>query len=184
MAEKQLFVLSDTGPLVSAFQSDSFDLLNALVGTIHTTSTCLAELIEADWREQVQAAGARLVQIGLTESETARARQFAEQIAQHPATKMRDPAHHLGEAEIIALAQRAEMRDAIIWLDEHAAREVAADAGLTVSGFAGALLVAVEAGLVNSAQVKNRLERCRQLGTHYSHELIERVYRAAKEIEG
>lgn len=81
----------------------------------------------------------------------------------------------------MALVQRPEFAEGVLLLDELAARAVAAEAGIRVSGFAGILLLAVEEELITADEVKERLERCRRQGTHYSAEFIERVYQAAKE---
>ena len=38
-----LLVISDTGPLISIFQSDTMDVVAALFGSIHTSTTCHTE---------------------------------------------------------------------------------------------------------------------------------------------
>ena len=83
----------------------------------------------------------------------------------------------------MALAQGSEFADAVVLMDELAARAVAAEAGLTVSSFAGILLWAVEEGTLSAEQAQERLERCRQQGTHYSADFIGRIFRAAQERE-
>lgn len=159
-------VVSNTGPLISMFQSDSFTLVTNLFGVIHTSETWGAELNQHGWKEALTQAGVNLVSHKLTDVEKEQANEFAQRIAAHPATKERDPSKHLGEAEAIVLAQRKEFTGAVLLLDELAPRAVVAEAGLTISGFAGVLLLAVEAGLVTPDEVKERLERCRQQGTH------------------
>jgi len=67
-----------------------------------------------------------------------------------------------------------------VLLDELTARAVAEELGLTLSGFAGVLLVAVQEGLLIVEELKKRLQICQRQGTHYSDEFIEEVYRAAK----
>jgi len=52
--------------------------------------------------------------------------------------------------------------------------------GLTLAGFAGVLLVAVQEKLLTADELRKRLGTCRRQGTHYSKALIEQVYRAAK----
>jgi predicted nucleic acid-binding protein len=68
----------------------------------------------------------------------------------------------------------------VLLVDELAARVVAEQMGLTISGFAGVLLVAVQEELLTANELKERLETCRQQGTHYSEAFIEQVYLAAK----
>src|SRR3989304_615933 len=175
-------VVSNTGPLISAFQSDSFDVIAALLGTLHTTETCRAELIRHGWQPKIDRADAALVVNSLTADKAAQAATLAQRIANQPVSKDRDPISHLGEAEAIVLAQRSDFSDTAILLDEAAARSVATEVGLIISGFAGVLLVAVERGLISAGDLKTRLELCRQQGTHYSSSLIEQVYQAAQEI--
>ena len=83
----------------------------------------------------------------------------------------------------MVLVQRPEFADSVLLLDELTARAVAMDLNLRVSGFAGVLLLAVDEGLLTADDVKRRLERCQQQGTHYSSAFIERIYQSAKEGE-
>ncbi len=119
----------------------------------------------------------------MTAAELERAAEFARQIASQPVTQNRDPDRHRGEAEVMALAQRADFHDAVLLVDERAAFTTARQVGLRVSGFAGVLLVAVEEGLLTADEVRARLERCRAYGTHYTPMLIEQVYRMAQKAE-
>jgi len=176
-------LLSDTGPLISIFQSASLEWVTALFGPLHTTEGCLAELARHGWAPVVTNAGPDLVCHTLTSSEAEQARVFARLIAAQPASKDREPDHHLGEAEVRALAQGSEFTGAVVLIDELAARAVAADAGLTISGFAGILLWAVEEEALTAEQAREQLEHCRQQGTHYSAEFIDRIYQAARERE-
>jgi predicted nucleic acid-binding protein len=108
------------------------------------------------------------------------AQTIARQIAFHPLS--RDPLaeNHLGEAQAMALAARPEFVNDVLLLDELAARKVAQEMGLILSGFAGVLLVAVQEGLLAANELKEWLDVCRQQGTHYSEAFIEQVYLAAK----
>jgi predicted nucleic acid-binding protein len=174
------YALSDTGPLISAFQADSFALLKAVFTEIWTTPLCWVELQQHGWEAELRAVSPHLQIAELTPTEKARTIGVAKQIADHPATKDRDPESHLGEAQVIALAMRAEHRDHVLLVDELAAREVAAQAGLTLSGFPGVLLLAVRSGLIPPEEVRIRLELCRQKGTHYGRAFIQKVYDMAR----
>lgn len=177
-------VLSNTGPLISALQSDSLGLIATLFDTIHTTEGCIAEMIQHGWEEAVARCGLFIVSHQLTTVEMEQAVELARRIAAHLASKDPEPSHHLGEAEVMVLAQRSEFGGAVLLLDELAARAVATESGLKISGFAGALLLASEEGLLTADEVKGKLERCQQQGTHYSTAFIERIYQAAKESGG
>ncbi|MGH2521292.1 MAG: hypothetical protein ACRDH2_02210 [Anaerolineales bacterium] len=172
--------VSNTGPLISAFQSDSLGLVTALFGAVHTPEACLTELNQHGWGEVVSQVGSNIVGHKLADAEIQQARELARQIAAHPASKDREPSNHLGEAEAMVLTQRAEFAEAVLLLDELAARAVATELRLTLSGFAGVLLLAVEEGLITPEELKERLERCRQQGTHYSVAFIDQIYREAK----
>jgi len=175
--------VSNTGPLISAFQSDSFDLITALFDSVHTSEACVAELIRHGWEEALARVGSGIVSHKLTDSESEQAEELARQIAAHPVSKDPDPDNHLGEAEVMVLVQRPAFNGGVLLLDELAARAVATEADLTISGFPGVLLLAVDEGLLTADEVKERLEHCRQQGTHYSIAFIEQVYQAAKEGE-
>jgi predicted nucleic acid-binding protein len=108
-----MYAISNTGPLISAFQSDSFALLTQIFAKIHVTTACVAELEKHGWKEEVKAASPELVIVRLKPSEEKRALTFAEQIAQHPDTNDLIVENHLGEAQAIALAFRPEHR--MIW---------------------------------------------------------------------
>jgi predicted nucleic acid-binding protein len=90
------------------------------------------------------------------------------------------PDNHLGEAQAMVLAARHEFANDVLLLDELAARAVAQELGLTLSGFAGVLLVAVREGLLTAEELKKRLETCQRQGTHYSGTFIEQVYLVAQ----
>ncbi len=89
--------------------------------------------------------------------------------------------NHLGEAQAIRLVLRPEHQNSILLLDELAARTVAKQRRVRLSGFPGTLLMAVQAGLLSAEELRERLERCRQLGTHYSVLFIQQVYEMAKQ---
>ena len=78
MSEGNSFVaVSDTGPLISAFQSNSFHLLTAILGVIHTTERCVAELVSHGWEEALAQAGSDLIRHQLTLSELESANEIA-----------------------------------------------------------------------------------------------------------
>src|SRR5207245_11222283 len=97
-----------------------------------------------------------------------------------PGTNDRVVENHRGEAQAIVLALRSEYQEDILLLDELAARAIAKQAGLKLSGFPGVLLLAVQGGLISAAELKARLEACRQQGTHYGATFIQHVYEMAK----
>ena len=175
--------ISDTGPLISIFQSDSMDLVAALLGRLHTSAACLAEAVDHGWAEAINATGAMLISSPLTSEEDVQAEAYAARIAAYSTSRTSAPGSHRGEAEVMVLAQRPEFAEGVLLLDELAARRVASELNLSISGFAGLLLRMVSEGLLTADGVKERLERCTQQGTHYSGTLVELVYRQAKERE-
>ncbi len=175
------YAVSNTGPLISAFQSDSFALLAHIFAEIHTSTVCMAELTNHGWEEEVRAASPKLVIMKLASGEERRALAIAKQIAQHPDTNDPIAEHHLGEAQAIVLALRSEHRADLLLLDELAARAIAKQMGVKLSGFPGALLLAVQGGLITAEELKVRLEKCREQGTHYGASFIKQVYEMAKQ---
>lgn len=128
----------------------------------------------------MQAAGAHLVVVNLTAAEEKKAEKIAAQIAQHPRTNDPVAANHLGEAQVIAVALRPEYGDDILLLDELAARGIARQLNVRLSGFPGALLLGVQVGLLSPEELRERLEQCRVQGTHYSTGFIQQVYEMAR----
>jgi predicted nucleic acid-binding protein len=174
------YAVSDTGPLISAFQSDSFGLLTQIFDEIHIPKVCLDELERHGWGEEIQAAKPKLVVVKLTSDEERYALELAERIANHPDTNDSVVENHLGEAQTIALALRAEYRDDLLLLDEWVARLVAKEEGAKLSGFPGVLLVAVQGGLISAEDLEMRLGSCKAQGTHYGTRFIRQVYEMAK----
>jgi predicted nucleic acid-binding protein len=129
------YAVSDTGPLISAFQADSYGTLTQIFGEIHIPVACLDELQTHGWGEQVQAAMPTLVVVELTPDEEGQALELARRIANHPDTSDPIAENHLGEAQAIALVQRTEYRDDLLLLDELAARAIAREEGIRLSGF-------------------------------------------------
>lgn len=172
--------ISNTGPLISAFQSDSFALLTQIFPVIYTSTACISELERHGWAQELQAAAPRLVVLTLSAAEQQRALGLAMQIAHHVDAHDRVAVNHLGEAQALVLALRAERRDDLLLLDETAARAIAKSIGAKVSGFPGALLLAVRGGLITPEDLKARLEQCRRQGTHYGAHFIQSVVEMAK----
>ena len=154
------YAVSDTGPLISAFQSESFVLLSALFAGVHIPPVCAAELTRHGWESHVLAASSKLAVVQLVPEEEEQARTIAGQIAQHPSTTVPVMDHHLGEAQAIVLARRAAYRDDLLLVDELAARALAKQLGVRLSGFPGVLLAAVQSGLISADDLKegNRTE--------------------------
>lgn len=175
------YAICDTGPLISAFQSESFELLVQIFSGILVSTTCMTELKHHGWKEEIDSAGSHLVSMTLTDQEHQQALTFAEQIARHPATHNLRAEEHLGEAEAIVIALRAEHHQDLLLLDEFAARVVAKQAGVKLSGFPGVLLFAVQDSLISAEELKVRLEKCREQGTHYGVTFIENIYNMAKQ---
>lgn len=175
------YAVSNTGPLISTFQSNSFDLLTQIFAEIHTSPVCVAELVDHGWQKAIDAASSNLLIVELTSDEEEYAQQIAKKIAKHPNVTDLPEVKHLGEAQAIALALRADYQNDVLLLDELAAREVAKQQNIKLSGFPGVLLLAVQGGLITAEELRTRLEVCRQQGTHYGKRFIEQVYKMAKQ---
>ena len=63
----------------------------------------------------------------------------------------------------------------LILLDELAARAVAEEEGLRITGFPGVVGRAGLDGLLTKNDIRHVLALCQQQGTHYSNQLIEHV---------
>lgn len=175
------YAVCNTGPLISAFQSVSFSLFAQIFTGIYLSSVCVSELIRHGWEAEVRVATPPLVVVSLTVDEEQQAYTIAEQIAQHPHNNDPIIENHLGEAQAIRLALRPEHQENVLLLDELAARAVAKQLGIRLSGFPGVLLLAVQAGLITADELKSCLQRCRQQGTHYGVPFIQQVFEMARQ---
>lgn len=77
---------------------------------------------------------------------------------------------------------RKDLGAARILLEERAAREVARDLGLPLTGFIGVLLRACRDKLLTANEMRELLETCRRQGTRYSNELIAEMARKCEEV--
>ena len=175
-------VISNTGPMLSAFQSKQIKLLRLLYDRIyvpdstlpeyerHGAGTLIKELIDSGF----------VVVCSLSEPEKETARRLSKEIANHPLTKDKNPLNHYPEAEAMVLMMRGTFSATEILLDELAAREVAQKYGMRMVGFPGILTRACQIGVITPEEVKNILIECQRKGTHYSNRLIEIVYNAVR----
>jgi predicted nucleic acid-binding protein len=141
----------------------------------------MAELEGHGWKDEIQAASPELMVVKLTVKEEKRALVFARQISPHPNTNDPIIENHLGESQAIELSLRSEHKNDMLLLDELAARSVAKQAGIKLSGFPGVLLLATQVGLISAQELKKRLELYRSMGTHYGLNFIKQVYEMAKQ---
>ncbi|MDI6792652.1 MAG: hypothetical protein QME81_07280 [bacterium] len=145
----------------------------------YLTASELMEFDKHGWIDDIR----RLIDNGLvivvrqlTEREKEQAKWVAKRIAANPASSDPDWRNHLPEAEAIALMQqRAHLMVDQILLDEKAARNVAQDLGLCITGYPGVLGRAGLDRLVTQDEIHRLLKTCQQQGTHYSDKLIETV---------
>jgi len=178
-------VISNTGPIISAFQCKKVDLLKQYYETIyiaqeqvveferHGVSNELEELIETGF----------VVIVHTTDEEKKQAESIAKLIAVSSYSKVVDFGHHLPEALAIVLMNRQELDCRAILLEEKAAREVAFKLGLPVTGFVGVLVKASLHGLLRAGEVRELLKICQQQGTRYSDAFIEEAVRLCRRDE-
>ncbi|MFB0535716.1 MAG: hypothetical protein ACETWR_12135 [Anaerolineae bacterium] len=174
----KITVVCNTGPLISAFQCGRMDLLKRYFKTIYIASSQVAEFEKHGAGEEL----ADLIREGfvvlaepLTADEKERAETLARRIAVQPLSGDSDYRNHLPEAEAMIVAARPELGCALILLDELAARAVAEEEGLRITGFPGVVGRAGLDGLLTRNDIQQLLNLCQQQGTHYSNQLIEHV---------
>jgi predicted nucleic acid-binding protein len=183
MGKSKKCAVSNTGPMISVFQSDQVELLKSLYDRIYIPNSALPEYTkhgaEALIKELIGVGYMAVCELSGTEKEAAK--QISEEIANHPLTMDRIPQNHYAEAEAMVLMNRPELQALEILLDEQAAREVARKHGLSVIGFAGVLVRACKEGRITPEAVRDILCKCRSLGTHYAKEFIKSIYARLKE---
>lgn len=169
-------IVSDTGPLISAFQSGSFPLLHAMIGDVVVPKAVADEIAQHGWSDELAAAGEKICVVELAPDEQTKVTQVADAIGTS------DSLEHHGEAEAIVLASRRSASCELILIDELAARNYAKTMGLRIVGFPGILLMATRSKVINPDDLKTRLESCRDQGTYYGQQLIEDVYQMAQTV--
>ncbi|MDQ3814802.1 MAG: hypothetical protein M3347_12740 [Armatimonadota bacterium] len=175
----KITVVSNTGPLISALQCGRMDLLQQYFSVVYITASEVRELHQHGWQNEIQQfieEGFIIVVEELSEAEQKAAEQIARDIAARLTSGDPDWQNHLPEAEAMALMQqRTSLAIDQILLDEKAAREVAQELGLRVTGFPGVLGRAGLDGLLTQDEIRQLLKTCQRQGTHYSDTLIETV---------
>ena len=170
--------VSNTGPLISALQSNCMHILPQLYDLIHIPASELQEYEKHGAGREVRElkdAGILIAHRDFTESENNSAKTISEEIAADHATRDRDPAHHLPEAEAVVLTQRSGLGAVELLIDELAARNAARKRGVPIIGFPGILIRAYQQSMMDAEDVRNALEECQRQGTHYSPKLINEV---------
>lgn len=178
----KLVAVSNTGPLISAFQCGQTDLLKRYFLIIYVTTSELIEFDKHGWGDDIRRLindGLMIVVRQLTEREKEQAEWVAKRIAADPTSGDPDWRNYLPEAEaIVLMQQRTYLMIEQILLDEKAARKVAQELGLGITGFPGVLGRAGLDRLVTRDKIRQLLKICQQQGTHYSDELIETAAQA------
>ena len=176
-------VVSNTGPMLSVFQSKQVNFLKALYDRIYIPTSELLEYAKHGAAQAIQ----ELIDSGfvvvseLNEAEKETAKRISREIANHPLAKDKVPQNHYPEAEAMVLMSRTGLQASQILLDELAAREVAKTHGLSVIGFAGLLIRACHSRQITPGEVREIMLTCVSRGTHYAANFIEGIYQRLKE---
>jgi len=170
-------VVSNTGPSISALQSDCAHVLGQFYDLICIPVSVLAELKEhgadAEMDAWIAAGFVRIQELTPAERQTVQT--IAKEIAQSPMSRDKDPAQHYPEAEAIALMEREHWDAAELLMDELAVRETAQRREIALVGFPGLLIRACQQGLLTPEQVRDALTECQRQGTHYSNQSIAEI---------
>jgi hypothetical protein len=160
-------VVSNTGPLIALAKADQLSLLERLFGQVLIPPAVHRELLAKSGRE-----AARLDDALTCFIEVSQAPQLTPEVK--VATLRLGP----GERQAIALAYEGK---ALLVIDDRLGRAAARRLGLAITGLAGVLIRAKEAGLI--AAVRPLLEEIRQRGYWLSDELLDVAARLAGEAE-
>jgi len=171
----RLVAVSNTGPLLSAFQCGRVDLLKLYLAVIHIPQSELMEFERHNASEEIRSLIAEgfVVVHHLGPEECTKAEELAKNIAASVEARVKEFEHHLPEAEAMVLMRRPELGCEVLLVEEKAAREVARELKLEITGFVGIVAKAASEGIITIEEVQCLLEMCRQKGTRYSDALIE-----------
>ncbi len=170
--------VSNTGPIVSAFQCGAVDLLREYFRVLFLPPATVAEYAGHGLTEEIDA----LIESGFAEvteispAERRQASELASELASL-SKQRKEPLLHMGEAEALALMEGKRTGAHVVFVDEPPARRLARDRNLPVIGFPGVLIDLAGEGLLSADEVRERLRTCREQGTFYGLDLIEEAYR-------
>lgn len=176
--QDRIIAACNTGPLLSAFQCDGVGWLRRYLAHIYVAPNQATEFAQHGASAEFQALlddGFVSITSALSAHEMQGADALAKQIAARSSAANLDPADHLPEAEMLVIAQRPARGCKIVLLDEKAARTVASELGLRVTGFPGILARAGLDGRLTGQEIRRLLKQCQRQGTRYSNALIEAV---------
>ena len=171
--------VSNTGPLISALQSDCMHILLQFYDQIHIPADEIPEYRKHGADPEISPlleTGFLVVRQDFVPEETDAAKAIAAEIANHRTTKDKDPKHHLPESFAIVLMLRSNFRAEELLIDELAARDVARLRKVPIIGFPGILIRACRQRIMEPEDVLSALEECQRQGTHYSTKLINEIY--------
>jgi len=163
-----MIVVSNTGPLIALAKADQLALLKQLFGQVLIPPAVHRELLAKSGPESARLDEALMGSIKVTQSPSL-----------SPEVKIATLRLDVGEQYAIALAY--ERKASLVIIDERLGRAAARQLGLTVTGMAGVLVRAKEAGLIPA--VRPLLEEIRQGGYWLSDEILDIATRLAGETD-
>lgn len=175
----KIIAISNTGPLISAFQCKAIHLLTHYFSKLYITHSEWDELKKHGWSKDInkwiQEEWINVIK-DLQPMEIQLAMKTASKIASFSSGLKNKWQDHLPEAEAMAIMRsRIEYKIDILLLDEKAARQIARQMGLRITGFPGILARAGMDGIMSGEEIRKLLKSCQRQGTHYSDELIDTV---------
>lgn len=157
-------VVSDSSPLIALAAINSLDLLQALYGSIQIPDEVYKEVVVRGRYPAAAVANIPCI--------TRRSAKDLQQVAQ-----LRDVGLDKGESEAIALA--LELPASLLLVDELAARKIARQHGLAITGVVGVLIDAKDSGLI--VAIKPLLGKLVAAGFYCSPRLIAQALELAGE---
>lgn len=157
-------VVSDASPLIALAAIDSLELLRALYGSIHIPDEVYDEVVVRGRPPATAVASIPWI--------THRTVTDAQQVA-----RLKTAGLDQGESEAITLA--LELSPSLLLVDELAARKIALQHGLLITGVVGVLIDAKDTGLI--AAIKPLLGKLVAAGFYCSPNLIAQALELAGE---
>lgn len=177
-------VVSNTGPMISALQSDCIHILLQLYDQIHIPVDEIQEYRKHSADQEIGTlieTGFIVVHQDFLPEENEAAMVIASEIADHHLTRDKNPEHHLPEAFAIVLMLRKNSKAVELLIDELAARDAANRRKISIIGFPGILVRACWQRIIEPDDVLVALTECQRQGTHYSTKLINEIYKSLKD---
>lgn len=174
MSDKTMLIVSDTGPLITFLKINKLELLDEMYGEIRIPPAVYDELTRDKRfpfeKKQIDDSSFIVVDGSFDKAEADRLLEYI----------------HQGESEAIALVQhieKKEERPASLLVDDHDAREIAAQEGIDTIGAIGVLCEAAREELLTLDEAEEAIQVMKATHRYYTESEYQSLREAASDVD-